>query len=217
LQIKLTAATLGDTTTKFEYAYVDAAGVVDPTPAIYELTWQDPMPVTLVSFEVSRAESAVLLHWATTSETNSSHFEIERSVDARQWETVGRMGAAENANKRITYDFTDHQPPYGSIYYRLKMVDLDETFTYSQIRSLSMGRAMLTLYPNPVVGKMRINDANSARISKVVIYSKTGTVVYSKEGPVSHEIDLSGLQTGAYLVTLVYQDGSQTTQRIIKN
>jgi hypothetical protein len=217
LQIKLTAATLGDTTTKFEYAYVDAAGVVDPTPAIYELTWQDPMPVTLVSFEVSRAESAVLLHWATTSETNSSHFEIERSVDARQWETVGRMEAAENANKRITYDFTDHQPPYGSIYYRLKMVDLDETFTYSQIRSLSMGRAMLMLYPNPVVGKMRINDANSARISKVVIYSKTGTVVYSKEGPVSHEIDLSGLQTGAYLVTLVYQDGSQTTQRIIKN
>lgn len=216
LQIKFTTATLGDTTTQFEYAYVDVSGAADPTPAVYELKWEDPMPVTLVSFEIARAESGVLVSWVTTSETNSSHFDIERSIDARHWEAVGKVAAAEFSNKRTTYGFTDPQALYGTIYYRLKMVDTDETYAYSQIRSLSIGHVKLNLYPNPVVGTLRIDDANAAHIRKVMIHNKGGMMVYSKEGPGQSEIDLSGLQAGSYVVTLTYADGSQTSRPIIK-
>ncbi len=216
LQVKFTTATLGATTTQFEYAYVDLSRTADPTPAVYELKWESPMPVTLVSFEVARDESAVLVSWATTSETNSSHFEIERSTDARNWEAIGKVEAAESSNKRMSYEYTDHQAPFGTLYYRLKMVDLDETYAYSKIRSLSIGHAKLAIYPNPVADKLHIDDANLSRLSKVTIYSKGGIVVYSKEGPVS-QIDLSGLQKGPYIVTLVYQDGSKTSRMIIKN
>lgn len=217
LQIKFTAATIGYTTTQFEYAYVDISGAADPTPAVYELKWGDPMPVTLVSFAISRAESTVLVSWVTTSETNSSHFDIERSTDARNWKTAGKVAAAEFARTRTTYDFTDDQAPHGTIYYRLKMVDLDDTYTYSNIRSISFSDVKLALYPNPVVGKLRIEDRNSAELSKVVVYSKNGAVAYSKEGANQSEIDLSGLQSGTYIVTLVYQDGSRASQVIVKN
>lgn len=217
LQVKFTAATLGDTTTQFEYAYVDLSGAVDPTPAVYELKWEDPMPVTLVSFEIARSESAVLISWATTSETNSSHFDIERSLDARHWEAVGKVAAAESSNKRTTYEFTDRQASYGTVYYRLKMVDLDETFAYSQIRSMSIGHVKLNLYPNPVGRTLRIDDVNAANIRKVVVYSNSGVIVYSKAGANPSEIDLSGLRAGSYVVTLIYNDGSQASRTINKN
>ncbi len=216
LQIKFTTATLGDTTTQFEYAYVDVSGSADPTPAVYELRWEDPMPVTLVSFEVTKAESTVTVRWATTSETNSSHFEIERSSDARNWEAAGRVEAAESSNKRITYEYSDRQAAFGTIYYRLKMVDLDDTYTYSHIRSVSFGHAGMTTYPNPVADKLHISDTNSSRISKITVHSKGGILVYFKEGPIS-QIDMSHLQAGSYVVTLSYQDGSQTSRTIIKN
>jgi hypothetical protein len=217
LQVKFTTATLGDTTTQFEYAYVDASGAVDPTPAIYELRWEDPMPVTLVAFEVSGTESAVVVNWVTTSETNSSHFNVERSQDARNWQTIGSVAAAEFSNRRTTYDFTDQQVPHGTIYYRLKMVDLDEMYAYSQIRSISVGHVNLSLFPNPVARMLRIDDANAARLQRVTVYNKAGVIVYSKQGTNQSAIDLSGLQSGSYVVTLTYNDGSHASRMIIKN
>lgn len=216
LQIKFTTATIGDTLTQFKYAYTDLAGMTDPTPAIYELRWEDPMPVTLVSFDVSKSEMSVLISWTTASETNSAYFDIERSADARNWSAIGRVKAAEFTNTLSRYHFTDPVLLPGNTYYRLKMVDLDESYTYSQIRTL-FSSGIIAAYPNPVTDRLFIGGTNSQSIQNIAVYDKTGKLVYSDDIIADKSIDLTHLQSGVYILRLTYKDSTKVSQTFIKN
>lgn len=216
LTIKLTSATIGDLETQFEYAYVDIAGVADPTPAVYKISWEAPMPVTLVNFIATKSESQVLLSWSTVLESNSSHFEIERSQDAKSWNSIGRISAGKNTKALSEYDFTDIEPAKGTNYYRLKMVDLDETFAYSKIASVSIQAVSVVIYPNPVADRLTIADAQLSQIQKVVIYNTSGKAVVSSENA-QHALDVSTIPKGIYVVTITYRNGTRVSQKIVKN
>lgn len=217
LQVKITSATLGGTSTQFEYAYVDAAGVTDPTPAIYKITWSSPLPVTLINFEVAKSESLVQISWSTASEENSSYFDIERSADARTWISVGQVAAKEKANSISQYHFTDQTPGNGINYYRLKMTDLDESFAYSKIRSVAMEGTNISLYPNPVTTQLNIDNTGSDQIQQVVLYNMAGTALYSDDGLIKTTIDMTNLKTGVYVMTITLKSGSKFSKTIIKN
>ena len=217
LEIRFTAASIGSTSTQFAYAYVDAAGVADPTPATYTISWSKPLPVTLVNFDVVKSESQVRINWTTSSETNSSHFDIERSSDARNWNAIGQVSARENANAVSVYDFTDHNPENGINYYRLKMVDTDQSFTYSKIRSVSLEGAIVRIYPNPVTTQLNIDNLGSDQIQKVVLHNLTGMVVYSNENVVKNSIDVSHFKTGVYVLTITLKNGTKLSRTVVKN
>ncbi len=119
------------------------------------------LPVNLVAFNSQKKENGVLLQWQTTREVNVSHFEVQRSTDGRTFEPLATVRASGGENQNgANYTFTDHpwislppNQPLGNVfYYRLKIVDLDATFAYSDIVSEkpdpAAARAML--YPNPV-------------------------------------------------------------------
>ena len=92
------------------------------------------LPVTwkYVNAKTSESNRAVI-QWGTTSETNASHFDVERSTDARSFSRITSLKASANSQEIREYSFTDEFLPAGDYYYRLKQVDLDEKYEYSRI------------------------------------------------------------------------------------
>jgi hypothetical protein len=91
-----------------------------------------PMPVTLVSFVAKKEDSSIALNWETSSETNSDYFDVQKSTDAKSFETIGRKQTVSESSSLVGYAFKDEQPLEGLNYYRLKMVDKDATYSYSR-------------------------------------------------------------------------------------
>jgi hypothetical protein len=122
-----------------------------------------PLPVELINFAGKIRDNAAVLQWETANENNTSHFEIERSIDAQNFEKAGSVNAGSNSNN-AKYSFTDKDADKQSspvLYYRLKIVDTDGSISYSQVISLTIIPASIpvVVYPNPV------NDVLNLRIS----------------------------------------------------
>lgn len=101
--------------------------------------WDDApaLPVRLVSFSGKRVGTQLLLGWQTTFESNSDYFAVERSSDAKSFETLGRVASRGFSDSFQSYGFTDEAPTKGVNYYRLRQVDRDGKFEYSKILGLN--------------------------------------------------------------------------------
>jgi hypothetical protein len=112
------------------------------------------LPVELLDFQAKRKDSnSILLQWETAQEQDFSHFETERSSDGGQWETLGTV-AAKGAGY---YDFEDRPGAAlqaQTLYYRLRLADLDGAIRYSDIKAVQPEVRNLHLYPNPSTGKV---------------------------------------------------------------
>jgi hypothetical protein len=162
------------------------------------ITNEQVFPVELISFSAEILEDQVQLTWITAAEVNSDHFEIQRSADGKTWEKIGEVPALQNSSQNHQYTFSDPNPLKGTSYYRLKMIDLDQTFAYSHIDSVNM-RSKLTLYPNPVQGELKIDAGEE--VTEVSVFNIAGTRVLSFQDPKGiKSIDLARLPGGVYLV-----------------
>jgi len=117
-----------------------------------------PLPVELLAFEATVNGSRVSLDWVTASESNSSHFDVERSVDLEGWEKLDVVEAMGSAHLQTGYASTDHTPLANLSYYRLRMVDLDGSFTFSPVRAVRMTEDALVCHPNPTNGSFTVLD-----------------------------------------------------------
>ncbi len=118
-----------------------------------------PLPAILVDFHVTLLDDRQAgIYWTTASEYNTAYFIIERSTDGLHFTTAGIVKAYENSNQMTYYSFMDEElvTAEGTIYYRLKMVDLDHTFSYSTINAVVLKGALVAVYPNPVREKEEI-------------------------------------------------------------
>lgn len=116
-----------------------------------------PLPVELLYLEATRHPERVDVIWATATETNHAYFEVERSTDGEQWELVATITGAGNSNRRIEYMDADYQAPSTKLYYRLKLIDFDGSYTYSNIafvpeleRGVVPEEKVIQTIPNPV-------------------------------------------------------------------
>ncbi|MBO9617221.1 MAG: T9SS type A sorting domain-containing protein [Dyadobacter sp.] len=177
-----------------------------------------PLPVTLVSFSVkkegSSAKGISVLNWATTEETNSDRFEIERSSDARKWINIGVKASHGESASLKRYDFIDNAPAEGINYYRLKMVDKDATFAYSSIQRAEFDvSGLLAAYPNPASDRLKITDF--ARVRKVTLHNATGVKVLDNPSVPAEGLDIRKLAAGIYSVTLTFDNGVQRVQKVM--
>ena len=177
-----------------------------------------PLPVTLVSFSVrkegSSAKGISVLNWATTEETNSDRFEIERSSDARGWINIGIKASHGESASLKRYDFIDNAPVEGINYYRLKMVDKDGTFAYSSIQRAQFDvSGLLAAYPNPASDRLKITDFE--RVRKVTLHNATGVKVLDHSSVSGEGLDVRKLAAGIYSVTLTFDNGVQHVQKIM--
>ncbi|WP_211237808.1 DUF6923 family protein [Dyadobacter alkalitolerans] len=172
------------------------------------------LPVTLVSFTVSKeAGNTAVLNWSTTEETNSDRFEIQSSTDSQTWKTIGAKTSHGESTVLRKYDFVDQAPAAGLNYYRLKMVDKDETFAYSSVRNVRFADlARLSVYPNPVSERFHIT--NHQQIKQIAMHNQRGMKVFGSQGATSEGIDVSRLTPGLYTVTLTLFDGTISTHKV---
>lgn len=114
------------------------------------------LPVNLSSFTAKLNNSAVNVNWKTATESKVKHFEVQRSGNGVQYNTIGIVKAKNVANGS-SYAFTDNNPLSGYNYYRLRIVDVDESAELSSIVIInnSTGTNIVTaVYPNPTTGKV---------------------------------------------------------------
>lgn len=109
------------------------------------------LPVDLTYFKAEHIENKVHLTWETTWEKNSSEFVVERSNDMVRFEEVGRVAASGETTGRTQYSFIDEIPIAGVSYYRLRMVDRDQSFSFSPTRDVVIHDPStgLQVLPNP--------------------------------------------------------------------
>ncbi|MBO9616423.1 MAG: BspA family leucine-rich repeat surface protein [Dyadobacter sp.] len=171
------------------------------------------MPVTLVSFAASRQESFSLLTWSTTEETNSDRFDIQRSIDGKIWQVIGSIPSTGESKVLKKYHFEDRSPANGVNYYRLKMVDHDETFAYSHIERADFEKpADFYVYPNPASDKLIIH--NYRKVKAVSMYDASGVNVLKRENLTAQGIEVSKLLPGLYNVLVTLYTGVQYTGKV---
>ncbi len=220
LSILVTTATVGATQTSFQYAYVDAAGKPDPTPATYTIQWQGILPVTLTSFDATGDNCSAKLIWVTASEVNASKFEVELSTDnGAIFNKVNTVAATGTSGSGRTYNSSYAMQTGVVHYFRLKIVNTDGSFSYSDIRKVSCtsGYVKVTLAPNPVSSSFMLRGMDNGR-NQVSIYASNGQlmktqVIVNTQG----SVDVSTFAGGTYNVRIVNQTGAVTTIQMIKN
>lgn len=170
------------------------------------------VPVTLTRFDASATGQNVLCTWKTLQEQNSSHFIVERSNDAVQFYSTGHVPAAGNSTLAADYQFMDDNilpPGKEYLYYRLKMVDLDGSFTYSNTIKVTLKYAQgLRTYPNPVTDQLTVSFTSPvAKAGALNIINEAGVNVYRQsmiilKGNNSFQIDTRLLPAGNYILSL---------------
>lgn len=177
-----------------------------------------PLPVTLLSFVARAVEKQVDLEWVTSSEIDSKSFEIQRSVDGKSWMTIGEVAARNEANEENRYNFADSQPVSGKNYYRLKMVDIDLSYAFSSIQSVTfdgLARASVTVYPNPASHHIQI-QGNPEGVSALQLVNAAGQVFF-ESGKFTSELNVEKLPAGTYVLVISYQDGRRESVKIALN
>ena len=112
---------------------------------------QSNLPVELMDFNVGMVGENVGCSWLTSSERNSDYFDVENSTNGFDWLSKGTVQAAGNSMQLMSYSFLDESPSNGQNYYRLKQVDIDGKYTYSEIKSIVFsGIESSLVYPNPL-------------------------------------------------------------------
>ena len=177
----------------------------------------NPLPIELLSFTAANESNKyVLASWVTASEINNDHFEIERSKDGINFELVGKVAGAGNSNQILNYSLNDETPYMGLSYYRLKQVDFNGNYTYSEMAEVQFNsKQSVSIYPNPNDGNfvMAYNLSNSQLSlpnSQLVITDITGRVVYSYTLTTMQgfeTIDASLLSTGIYYWEVITGNG----------
>ena len=170
-----------------------------------------PLPVELVFFEGTSENFRVQLNWQTASETNNESFDIQRSADGKTWDNLAFVPGHGTTNEEQSYTYTDERPLPGLNYYRLKQMDYDGKFEYSQIVSVEVERdgKGFDLFPNPVTGSVTLAlESDYAGEATLTLYDLLGkqmkTQVLSLEGgSFRTSIGLDGLPDGVYLVAVV--------------
>lgn len=210
----------GDWEVSFEVANFSTFYIYPP----YASGWL--LPVELISFTGYYSDLKNHLNWVTASELNTERFEIEKSIDGMNFNKIGSIKATGNSSSLINYEFIDLYPSVGSNYYRLKIVDIGEIFSYSEIVNINVDEPVLShtigVYPNPTSGQINISHQsirdNNLNIN---IFDNTGRLIssYSSKvfkGITTIPINLEMLSNGVYIINTIDEDGSVSNLRFVK-
>ncbi|MEJ0102059.1 MAG: PQQ-dependent sugar dehydrogenase [Bacteroidota bacterium] len=206
----------------------DAAGLSATDSAkIFPLCPGDViLPVTLTSFSVNAQGSANIVKWATEQEINSKYFTLERSSNGSDFQPINKQ-ATKNLPGQQNYSFADDKYFPGTNYYRLKMIDIDESYSYSKIIKIFNGNGNddnLHITPNPVLKEFTLT-ANFPVSGPIVIRitDVSGKVVKQISDNVSRGYmtmqiyQLEKLAPGTYFIEVKQKDYTRSTKFVKLN
>lgn len=195
---------------------------------VAEAPVQSVLPVKLTSFTAAKINSDIRLNWSAENALNFSHFEVERSLDGLTFPPIGKVDFQQTGN--TAYHFTDagilNSPVLpGTIYYRLKMVDIDGQVDYSKIVTVNLNEnqaRLISVYPDPFINEIFVK-ANLARAGKVSlslldvwgrVVKTINTYLPTGENTIRFSPPAQ-LQKGIYFLRVLVKD-KVTTLKLIK-
>ena len=170
-----------------------------------------PTPVKLSAFSAVRLKQVVSLNWNTEFEINSKEFIIERA-EGTEFRSVGTITSNGNSSTKRSYSFNDKNENAGTTFYRLKNVDLNGSFTYSEIKTVKgFGTVSdVTVFPNPVRSNSKVSLVGVATNSSIQLLDFSGKILKTVNST-SNSLDLTGVKNGNYLIRIV----DKTTNEIM--
>lgn len=180
------------------------------------------MPVTLINFSGTINNNNTLLQWETTNEINNKNFEVQRSIDAKEFTTIGTLNAkGNNAAFTNEYNFTDvNAAAYNIVYYRLKQNDIDGKASYSAIIKISRNNkvAFAATVVNPFNNniEMQLQSLLQQNIT-IELMNTNGQLIFDKQLNIQNGANALTLQTPT-LATGIYflKIKSATDEKVIK-
>lgn len=186
-----------------------------------------PLPVTMLYFEAEAINNSFIqLRWATSIEINNDGFQVERSEDGNNWTNIGWVDGHDNSTVQQNYSFNDYNVvPKVVYYYRLKQMDNDGQFEYTEVVS-AMINTDVTFHvadfvPNPTNSKTNlIITASQGQKVRVEFFNVIGQKVYASEhtltkGVNSVEFNLGEFAAGTYNAIVFTENEFQTKKLVI--
>jgi len=179
-----------------------------------------PLPIELISFEASSVVDGVNLSWITSSEINNEGFEIEHSTDGRIWERIDFVPGFGNTTDQQNYRYLHESPSEGLNYYRLKQLDFDGVFSYTDIEVVEIKiDKEIKIYPSLATNEINIQLNQAAnRETTIEIFDFMGRVVHVEnlaEDSSEHVINISNLHQGHYILR-INRRGDNFSGRFLK-
>ncbi|MEO6286678.1 MAG: T9SS type A sorting domain-containing protein [Dyadobacter sp.] len=165
------------------------------------------LPIDLTYFKAEKSEENVMLSWETAWEKNSKEFIVERSADLKEFEAIGTLKAAGEATGRMQYEFIDDNPLTGANYYRLRMKDRDDSFSFSKTLDVitDAPESPILVVPNPASPEKITISGQNIDPNLLSLTNLSGNTISFRFEPIQgNSIDLypeNPLVSGLYFLT----------------
>ncbi len=179
-----------------------------------------PVPIKLSTFDVTKNNCTAELNWKTSTEENGDRFEIEAATGNNAiYSNVGSVKAAGNSTTTKSYSYSYTMQAGQTYYFRLKMIDKDGTFKYSEIRSASCSKGTgtdIVIAPNPVKDHFTIRGMESGK-NLISIYATNGQLVKTQVITQNQGlVNVNKLSPGLYMVRVTDETGNTVVSKLIK-
>ncbi len=175
--------------------------------------WSDAIPVELSSFTTSVSGNSVTLNWKTATETNNSGFAVQRKTSNSGWTNISFVNGNGTSTQTHEYSYTDNNLETGKYSYRLKQVDLDGSFGYSNVVEANVETParfeLAQNYPNPFNPTTKIDFSVPANSNvKLTVYNVLGQQIavlvngFMKSGNHTADFNAAGFNSGLYFYKL---------------
>jgi hypothetical protein len=197
------------TGTNYKFIWTTSAGCRDTMMVLVPIAGScTALPVKLNTFEATAKQTYVALSWKSSMELDLLKYEVEHSVDAKKWQLLSSVNAIDSP-AGSAYERNDYNPGEGTNYYRLKMVDLDGTFSYSPVKKVIYSRMQVnynfSMKPNPAHHLLQIDlDNPLGTPGMLTITNYLGQIVLRQgvnSGSNQATLNLSSIAKGFYIVS----------------
>jgi hypothetical protein len=193
------------------------------TPGTNVSTYFNTLPVKMSLLGIKNVAGYAQLDWTTEAEKNSSHFDVLRSGNGKDFNAIGTVKSAGNSDSKIKYNFVDKTPLSATSYYQLKQVDLNGQFEDSKIlsfkSSLKESKFEAFFDKSNSLNVSFFSDVKSS--TSIVLYDTKGSAVakienLAQEGQNNFVLNSAELEQGVYILK-VYQKGLIGTSKVLKS
>lgn len=181
------------------------------------------LPISLKFIKADAFGRVIRLNWSTVSESNNAYFEVQHSMDGVKFIAVGKVEGSGTTQVSKQYSFADHVPAMGANYYRLRQVDKDGKFSFSEIVSAKVyfdEKVFTASYANGNIDGSFDNKI-SARTASVTIFDITGKKIASYKTEITSGNNNFSFKTslipGLYVVSLLLGGATHTTKILVTN
>lgn len=194
------------------FAAIDNAGKEDATPGSVSLVYNTVLPVKIVSFTALPNAKKVIIQWKVTDQINIDYYIVETSTDGRAFKTIATSQAITSISAQ--FDAVHLDPINGLNYYRIKTVEKDGSFSYTEIKRVLFGKnSDVQIYPNPLsTGILQISVTGNFTNKDVLLslFSVDGKLILQRKSQVINQItrlDVGSLPNGSYVLTIATENG----------